>query len=736
MSEATRKYGDDAPIAPETPEVPAVPGTSSTPNSKSPLLPRRESSIKFKQFDPHQDQQETYLLHAAHDMFDALIDDTIDDEELDEDALWLREQRMLNKTLHWLRRPSLFMIGFAIFLFSFASITGESSRQILTFKLACNGLIRDSDKGYCEPTNAEVILSHLKATTTVVCNTISLIAMTKVGQLSDQYGRKPFIFFIAFCLFVARSFEYYLMTHYNYLRFWLMIFLESFLSIAGGLLTFVSLFNCYLSDIAEVHERSFYLGVGMAFFYVGISLGPIASNFVRSISKNLRGSLNLKLTSEKAFNVIEDYEYDPLRFELGLLLLMMFFTMVILPESRPEKARKKSRSLSMTRLQESMESESESGPRDQPLSHSHVHLYSQVQTIYYKLLDLPKKLIKFLISYFKPISILLIPKEFKPLHFSDERFKRERLAVIGLVILDSALSSISGGVGEIYILYGILKLHWSSTEIGIFLAISCAARAIVLVVISPLVNHYIYHRMLRFKVMSTQFDMPDFVTIFIGVMAEAIVLAVYPFVTKTRTFFIVLCFSGLGSLSIPSINSAIVKYYPDAKTGELFSALSVVKALCGLIVPIVLLTLYNISITKLNFPGFVFLFLSFCFFLWIILLIVIKQLLGLHSKSSQEVLTRSNSFMRSRSSSISQGNYSPNVNGDTSGDNRQTSYFDNNFNSTSNANTSLSMTLKDPVDPLARTDSFDSSKGARKNSITELHRKNSNISQYRVNRSS
>lgn len=669
-----------------------------------PLLEsRRESFVKFKGIDPHQDQQEANLQHAAQDMYDALVDDTIEDEDLDEDAVWLREQRHLNKTLHWLKRPSLFMIGFTIFLFSFAVITGESTRQILFFKLACNSLIRDSDKGYCEPTEAEVVLSNLKAATTVSTSIIALIAMTKVGQLSDQYGRKPFIFGIGLSLFVARVFQYYFMTHYDYLRFGWMIFLESLLSCTGGIMTFISLFNCYVSDIAEAHERSYFMGVGMAFFFTGISLGPISSNLVRSISKSLRSSPTpnrFTLAAQNVFNAIENYEWDPLRFEMGVLVVLMAFIVFVLPESRPEKSRQKSRTLSMSRLNE---------PR--PQRDTSLPFADQLK-------NLPRVFGLWILSFFKPLALLIIPKEFKPANISNARFQKERMAVLGLVLLDSMLTAFGSGMGEVYVLYGILKFHWTSTEIGYFLAIGCAARAIVLVVISPLLNHYVFHRLLKFRIMKTQFDMPDFVNVLISFVAETIGMAMFPFVQNTGQFFVVLTFTSLGSLSSPSINSAIVKYYPDAKTGELFSGLSVVKNLSVLTVPVLLLTLYNISLTKIHYPGLVFLVISGAFFVMALVTIAIKLILGLHSKSEQVVLTRSNSFSKSfigqESPGASPGS-SPGLNINTPG------YFETH----SNAN-------GESVDPLARADSFGSTGGKSRPTISELHRKNSNISQYRA----
>lgn len=669
-------------------------------SEEAPLLPRRESFVRFKRYDTN--NGEANIQQVAHDVYDALVDDTIEDEDLDEDALWLREQRDLNKTLHWLKRPSLFMIGIAIFLFSFASITGESSRQILTFKLACNSLIRDSDKGFCDPASAEVILSNLKAAYTVSTSLIALIAMTRVGQLSDQYGRKIFICLIAITILSSRIFQYFLMTHYNYLRFGWMIFLESILSLTGGLMTFVSLFNCYVADISDAHERSYYLGVGMAFFFTGISLGPIASNLVRALSKILRssGPSKFALSSvEKPFNVIEDYEWDPLRFEIFCLFILIMFIIFVLPESRPEKSRRKSRSLSVSQISELRNQDR------QPLS------------IAERLKTLPHSLSASFLAFFQPLKLLLIPKEFKPANFSDSRFRRERMAVILLVALDSFLTAFAAGTGEIYILYGILKLHWNSTDIGYFLAIGCAARAIVLVCISPLVNHYLFHKWLRFKVMKTQLDMPDFVNILIAFVTECIVMATFPFIKSTGAFFVVVCFSSLGSLATPSINSALVKYYPDAKTGALFSGLSVVKNLCVLTIPVLLLALYNMSITKLNFPGFVFLCFSLMFFIMILLLLVVKVLLGLHSKSEQEALTRSNSFLRGRrSSSLSQ---------------EQERTFININTPEFNANKFESSAGKDSTDPLSRINSFDSSNGKPSRSIGELHRKNSNISQYR-----
>lgn len=593
------------------------------------LSHRKHSFVRFKDINAN---AEADLEHAVTDFYSAIDEDNFDDEELDEDALWLREQRHVNKSLHWLKRPSLFMIGIIAFLLSFSSITGESARQIIIFKLSCNSVMLGNGLSTCDPVDTEVLVSRFKAVTLTCISITCAITVTKVGELSDQYGRRLFIILIIVTTFFSRVLKFYFLYNYNYLKFGWLVFVEALGSITGGLIGFITLMHCYVSDIAEVHERSYYIGVAMAFFFTGISLGPIASNIVMSISRNwrIRSNMSIESADSTALGSIAPFEWDPLKFELVCFALLFVFSITLFPESRSERARSKSRSMSISRA---------SSERDL------LALRSQVDSNWEAFSTKFKNLFKFLVG----LKILWISQDFKPVSYSDKRFSRERIAVLILVICDCLSTAFATCMGEIIVLYGLLRLNWNASSLSYVLAISCGSRAIVLVVLAPLLNKYLYHKLLKFRVMKYHFDMLDFSNIVGPLSVEAISMIILPFLKTSGGVFALLALASLSTLASPSLNSSIIKYFPDAKTGEVFSAISLVKSILNLGFPVLMLMLYNVSISKWNYPGFVFHLAAVLMFVCVIGIFIVKYLLSLSGSSEPEVFTRSNSISRKSS---------------------------------------------------------------------------------------
>lgn len=599
------------------------------------------------------------LEHAANDAYEALVDDNIDDEELDEDALWLREQRNSNRLIHWLKRPSIILIGIIIFTFSFAIFVGESNRKIITFKLACNLLMMNSSKPYCDPNEVEVVVSNLQLFYTIGTSIMSMIAMTQIGKLSDLYGRKLFISIIIANILIARTFKLILMTRFDYLKFGLMVFSEIIGSFTGGMMNFIALLNCYVSDISEPHEKSYFLGIGLAFFFSGISLGPLIGNFINSLAKDFNKSKTSTITDTSTFNNIDKSEFITIKFELIVFACLLLFAIFFLPESRPEKSRLKSRRQSSINIQQQSSS---------------VFSYFNI---------------------FQPLKILIIPQDFKPPKYSNAKFFRERLAVFILIMSDCFFSSIGATLLEIFVLFGFLKLGWDSNSIGYLLTVGCACRAFVLIILAPLVNYKLLQRVFKLKLMKKQYDMIDFTITFGGLLIEGLCLFGFAFVKNNTQFFTLLTFSCLGSLVSPTLSSSIVKYYPDSQTGELFSAISLVKNILNIVFPIAVLSIYK-EVLKLNHPGFVFLFLGSFVGICAGGILTAKALLGLNSNSEPEVLSRTSSFARSKASSS-----------------RSNSIISRS-NSFSEGSSGL---MNDQISPLARGDSFNSTYDKRRPSF-------------------
>lgn len=622
-----------------------------------PLLPGSPSgdlnSSRHKHSPKFNPDNEANLDHAVNDFYEAVVEgeDAIEDD-YDEDVLWLIEQRKLNKTLHWFKRPSVLMVGVCVFFIALGQSAGQSTKQIILFKLACNSLIRSPNNGpTCDPTDTQVIVSNLHLWFSVVMSIATIVASGKIGSLSDQYGRKPFIVLIFLCFLIQAVVRYWVMSHFSYLKFKTMVLTEFMGNVCGGVLTLVTITNCYITDVVEPHERIYCLGLSIAFLFVGYSMGPLVGNYIlkvaskvypptssaKSFTINTSSVANIlskpsisteSLAGVGTYSTVNKSEYVPLQFEILVLAFLLLFSFFILPESRSSKARKKSRSLSRS------------------LSSSLLNAALDQQSV-----PLKERLQQSL-NFLQPLKLLTMPEEL--INPANKRYlKAERIVVIILVTNICYLTAIGTTLGEIYILHGIYRYNWDTSQIGVFLAVACSSRAFVLLIVSPIVNHKILQRIFKFRVIKHQFDMIDFSLSFGGLFCEGLALLVMVFAKTSGVFYFSLVFSSLATLSSPSLNSSVIKFFPESKVGELFGAIALVKNVFTLATPIILLTAYKKGIQLWGFPGLPFLISSVLCFSTAFLMIYVKYLLNLNRHLRPTILTRSNSIASLRSNSFS-----------------------------------------------------------------------------------
>lgn len=523
--------------------------------------------VKYSTFG---DDAEANLEHAAENVYLAMMDE---EDHLNEEASWLREQRHSHKSLHWLFRPSFLMVGVCIFMFTLALSSAESTKQMIEFKLACNNISELSGNPTCDPAETQVLILSLHQAISIASGIATMIALGTVAPLSDKYGRKLFFGLIFGFQIFGKLLRFRVMSHYDTLQFASIVATEAICNLSGGTMTILALTNCYISDISEAAQRSYYLGINMAFFFVGLSVGPMAGNALLSFFESGR-RISPNGPSANYGRNISPGEFAPLRFEIVVLFLLLLFTAIVLPESRSQKARRMSRTL----------------------SHSLLHASLQVNESQSKWSTMLERL-----NFFRPLRLIFYPKD--SVHsLRHDTIKASRKAVFLLILMDCLLSSIAMPMGEILILYGIYQFGWSAHNIGYLMTVSCASRAFTLVVLNPVINFNLLQTYFGLEVNKKRFDRVDFWGVFIAYSFEAIGLACLAIAPTSALFIACLVFTSLGSIASPAINSSVIKFFPESKVGEVFGSISLVKNILSLVTPSLILAIYKISISKWHFP--------------------------------------------------------------------------------------------------------------------------------------
>lgn len=558
---------------------------------------------------------DTALETAAIDIYEAVVDDDIDEDN--EDAVWLREQRTLNKATHWLRRPSAMMISASTFGVAFATSSGEATRNIIMFKLACNYLAWSSNTGVCNPNETQVLVSNLQLSFMILAGVFLFVALGKIGPLSDQYGRKPFFALFIACILAGRISRYFLMYHYETLHFGLMVCTEIIANLCGGIVTFITLTSCYISDVVEPHERIYSLGLSMAGLFVGLSLGPVAGNLL--LKKASGKSKAVSFGQSSAYTAIERAEFVPLQFEIVAFILSLAFVVFVVPELRSAKARGKSRSLSRSLSISSLTPQE--GINVGPL-----------QPTWFQALN-P--------NFLRPLRLFLLPEDVVT-NAHKRNLPRERIVILILVCVDCLLSAIAQPLGQVVILYGIYQFDWTSIEIGHLLAVACSSRAVALLVFSPLLTRKVFPKWFGFTVMKRQYDLIDFSMSSLGFFSEAMGFLLLYYSPNTACFLLAMVLNSFSSFASPALNSTIIKYYPESMVGEVFGALAIVKNVFTIIAPLLVLPIYNTSISRWQRPEMIFLILSIFMFVCLFGILSTKWLSGL-TRETRPVLSRSGS---------------------------------------------------------------------------------------------
>lgn len=541
------------------------------------------SKQKFSSVNPDEEAQ---LQHALLDTYDAVIDNR---DEVDDDAHWLREQRDSHKTLHWLRRPSVVMISLCLFLYAFAFSSAESTRQMIQLKLACNSVLKGIGRKACDPTETQVLVSSLQQAYAIAGGIATIFASGKIGPLSDQYGRKRFLALIVLFMIIGKTMRYLVMTSFPDLRFGLMVVSEIVANMCGGVVTLVTLGSCYVSDIAEAHQRTYYLGINIASLFVGFSVGPLAGNLLLTWALKIGITTLPEKGSEYIANAIkggdltpyasiEPSEFFPLRSEIAIFIAILLFILLVLPESRTEGARRMSRSLSRSLL-----------------------LVPSAELV------CPDFTSRFFatFNFLRPLRLILYPKDVAH-SLRLPQIASYRFAVIVLVASECLIMSISIPMSEILVLYGIFRFGWSTQDIGHLLAVACSFKAFALIVLSPIVSRRVFQGALGLRVDLRRFDHVDCAMVLFAFAVEACVMIAFSVAPTGGIFLAISALSSLAIMTSPALNSSIVKFFPELKIGELFGAIALVKNVLQVMVPVLMLGLYKYSLAKWNMPQVVF----------------------------------------------------------------------------------------------------------------------------------
>ncbi|KAF6010976.1 hypothetical protein HII12_002568 [Brettanomyces bruxellensis] len=487
--------------------------------------------------DPSKDMVSPLLQVISQDTVISFDSGTASDGEM------LTRARNDYKSLPWYKRPSVLMISIAVFCLTCSDSFSTGAQLQLTLGAVCNYMNKDMEnKLACDALEIQqanaTLLKWVNLTTV-----LSVLMSGKLGKLSDIYGRKPVLIFVISCLLAAKLTQLIILLP-QYFSPALMV-LSGLISSAGGSIPMlISLGESYVVDVVEEKDRMQAIGKFMAYFSFGLGIGPFISAAT--------GLQSMTLFRLSAF----------------FIMIITILCITFLPESRPQKLRRRSRRLSLDQAEESK------------------HLL--VQRIG----------LKSVVDSFRTLKLLWVTRY----DDSGKLDLRARSNVLLLVCISIVSSFVETGFAMPVILYATYQFHWGSTTTSTFLGAFMLLRTLVLLFFSP----WFYGKLTRFLAKDLHnVDYIDVLFLVVSLVAELFVQLVCICARSTAQFSLSTVFFAFAAMLTPALHSTFAKFSPGAsKNGEFFGSLAFISNIIGLVAPIIGLSIYS-AVLKYN-PSIIF----------------------------------------------------------------------------------------------------------------------------------
>lgn len=453
------------------------------------------------------------------------------------------EARKEHKLIDWYKRPTVFMISTVMCMYAFSIGIGMTSEiQLLIYSICW---LTNGELTNCNSPDIQQASAGLQKWASSITAIIKILVSANISSLSDIYGRKPLLIYTFALTFLSRLALIFIFTPMFFSKIAFIASL-SIDALGGSMFVLLAVSNSYVVDVVDDVDRLHSLGKVVAGLFIGMALGPTLSSLLALSPQYL------------------------LRLSVVLIFISLVIMIVLLPESRSNKLRRRSRRESDHALNLLLLNQQENKS----------HWYDKLGLT---------QLVDSLLS----LKLFWITRKDQSTGKLDIS---ARLNVIYLLIIEMLISSCQFGAGPALVLYGIYWYSWDQNTLGLLVGFTAGLRALVLTFFNPwfhskLKNTFVYH--------STSVDFIDIITISLSVIALFIASTFVSIVTSEYGLIVYVIFTSFVGLASPTIHSSLLKYNTDSsKNGAWFGAMALIRNIISLISPILFLSLYVLSLSK------------------------------------------------------------------------------------------------------------------------------------------
>ncbi|KAI5966755.1 uncharacterized protein KGF55_000164 [Candida pseudojiufengensis] len=549
----------------------------------------------------HQQQEQQQQQHQHEHNHSQSQNSESEDSDDDDDIKFINLQIKRIKNLPWYKKPSVYSIVFLIGLLTFSSSSAEGARQSIIYSKAENS----STSSYNPKSSDQAqLVASFNQYLLVGTTFFSLIPIAKFGEISSIIGRKPFFIALIFSITISRFLQFLVLNYNKDLKFKLLLFANYISAISGSLSIITPLSDSYITDFTLPKNRVYKLSLASASTFIGQTFGPIFGNFI----------VNLGNSGSKHGN------FNALKFEIGILIILCIYVITLFPESRNPKAEKKSEQRLLDHAEE--EEGTEINPKDDTERNKIIFI----------------EILKSSINIIEPLKILTYPKKTAKIS-NKHRYEQIKYVVMGLILTYSIYQTLIFTLNQIVIQYGQYKFNWSADNISYLLSIISISRSISLVFILPILEKTILKKWLGFKSLNYSFDMIEYILIILGLIVALLVFFAFFLSHTTFQFYLTAIFFSLDALIQPVFDSTIIKFFPSVSNGSIYGSITLFISLLNLISPILITWIYKFSIF-INLPNLIYLFYGIWMLIFIVIVYSCKRVLKLNGKTTDKELRK------------------------------------------------------------------------------------------------
>ncbi|AGO12245.1 AaceriAEL114Cp [[Ashbya] aceris (nom. inval.)] len=414
----------------------------------------------------------------------------------------------------------------------------------LSIDKVCEYLAPDGSTIGCDRTQVQEVLSNIDKKVSPIRGILCMLMSAWLGKLSDRIGRKPIFLYMGTVqlMYLGLWYVFYFRKAIPFSKS-VMIFIQSFDALSGGVMTLLATGNSYISDFAPADMRTVYMTAITSVIYAVAGAGPLFSALFTRITQ----------------------KYQSISFCVALACCGLYIAAsLVIKEPRRKKRW----------------ADSDSGFHHQGLS-----LDRQYATFRGILKHQVISIINHVKGLFSPFRILWLQE-------GNGGSLLSRWAVMLLVLISLVFGPISQSLTSVLVLYAIYEYHWADERLGYFVSLLGISHAMFLW-FSPRILRFMRR---RHATDPSHLDRIDILCIrgslWAGLAAAAL-LAVSRHESTIYLYGVVHAFSGL---LYPTIDSALLKFAPPEATGELLGAMCMLISMSSMVFAPLFFSLYEYSV--------------------------------------------------------------------------------------------------------------------------------------------